>query len=324
MAAGPRSPPGGQPGLNRRLVTGAEGRGARGAIPDPHAVFPLPCNLRAAAVAEGRAEWLDTLPGTLSALAEQWSLRAVGDPFQPGGHTAWVAPADSAKVGPVVIKLAWRHPEADHEADALKLWAGEGAVRLHASHEFDDTIALLLERCAPGDSLASRPEDEQDSVIAHLLPRLWRQPQPPHRFRPLQAMCDRWADQYERNPVSRRPLDPGVDAAGIALFRSLPADSDHSVLLCTDLHAGNALAAQRRPWLAIDPKPYVGDPTYDALQHMLNCDRRLAADPHGFARQIARRLGLDAERLLLWLFARCVIESVEWPGLADVARRTAP
>lgn len=37
-----------------------------------------------------------------------------------------------------------------------------------------------------------------------------------------------------------------------------------STLLCTDLHAGNVLAAGRESWLATDPKPYLGDPTYDA------------------------------------------------------------
>jgi streptomycin 6-kinase len=173
-------------------------------------------------------------------------------------------------------------------------------------------------------SLASRPEDEQDTVIAGLLPRLWRQPDPGRRFQPLQAMCDRWADRYERNPPSRRQLDPGIAAAGVDLFRTLPASSNRNVLLCTDLHAGNVLAAQREPWLVIDPKPYVGDPTYDALQHMLNCSRRLAADPHDFAQRIAEQFALNTDRLLLWLFARCVIESVEWPGLADVARRIAP
>jgi streptomycin 6-kinase len=38
--------------------------------------------------------------------------------------------------------------------------------------------------------------------------------------------------------------------------------------LCTRLHVGNVLAAEREPWLVIDPKPYVGDPTYDVLQHV--------------------------------------------------------
>jgi streptomycin 6-kinase len=40
------------------------------------------------------------------------------------------------------------------------------------------------------------------------------------------------------------------------------------VLLCTDLHADNILAALRAPWLVIDPKPYAGDPAYDVRQHM--------------------------------------------------------
>ena len=285
--------------------------------------FPLPRNLRDAAVAEGRADWLDSVPSTVAALAERWSL-TVGAPFQPGGQTAWVAPARSVRLGAVVLKVAWRHSEVDHEADGLAHWNGHGAVQLHASEEDVDTIALLLERCAPGTALSSRPEVEQDAVIAALLPRLWREPDPGHRFRPLHSMCDRWADQYECNPPSRRTLDPGISHAGVTLFRTLPAGSQGDMLLCTDLHAGNVLAAQREPWLAIDPKPYVGDRTYDALQHILNCGQRLAAEPRGFVRLIAGKLALDPDRLLLWLFARCVIESVEWPALADIARRIAP
>jgi streptomycin 6-kinase len=92
----------------------------------------------------------------------------------------------------------------------------------------------------------------------------------------------------------------------------------------TDLHAGNVLAAGREPWLAIDPKPYVGDPTYDPLQHMLNCSERLQADPHGLVRRMADLLDLDADRLVRWTFARCVIESPDDPALAAVARSLAP
>ena len=283
----------------------------------------MPRNLRNAAVAEGRADWLETIPLTVAALAERWSL-TVGQPFQPGGSTAWVAPARSQHLGPVVLKVAWRHPEADHEADALRQWDGEGAVRLHESEEGDDTIVLLLERCVPGNPLTGRPEPEQDTVIAALLSRLWHQPQPGHRYRHLQTMCDRWADQYEHHPPERRHLDRGIASTGVALFRTLGASTANDVVLCTDLHAGNVLAAEREPWLAVDPKPYLGDRTYDALQHILNCDQRLAADPAGFATSIAELLQLDSDRLLLWLFARCVVESAEWPTLADVARRIAP
>jgi streptomycin 6-kinase len=81
------------------------------------------------------------------------------------------------------------------------------------------------------------------------------------------------------------------------------------------------LAAKREPWLLIDPKPYVGDPTYDALQHMLNCVERLQADPAGLTGRMADLLGLDAARLCRWLFARCVQEALGSPLLADAARR---
>jgi streptomycin 6-kinase len=138
-------------------------------------------------------------------------------------------------------------------------------------------------------------------------------------------MCDMWADQFERKrEAGLVGLDAGLAHAGMRLFRALPASSPRDVLLCTDLHAGNILEAEREPWLMIDPKPYVGDPTYDALQHLLNCDERLHANPRQLTRRVADLLELDRERLLLWLFARCVVESVGWPALGRVAAAIAP
>jgi streptomycin 6-kinase len=51
------------------------------------------------------------------------------------------------------------------------------------------------------------------------------------------------------------------------------------------LVAGNVLRAAREPWLVIDPKPFIGDPAYDATQHLLNCVERLRADPLGTPRE---------------------------------------
>jgi streptomycin 6-kinase len=132
-------------------------------------------------------------------------------------------------------------------------------------------------------------------------------------------MCDQWAGEF-----TTAPLDPGVIRAGLALFRELPRTATESVLLCTDLHSGNILAARREPWLVIDPKPYVGDPAYDVIQHLLNCAGRLATDPLGLATRLASLLELDAERVRLWLFARCVQQSPSWPWLREVAVRLAP
>jgi len=94
-----------------------------------------PRNLLDAVEREGRHPWLATLPTIVEQVAEHWSLK-VGGPFQPGGQTAWVAPVRGATGAALVLKVAWCHPEAEHEADGLREWDGDGAVRLGQCLEF--------------------------------------------------------------------------------------------------------------------------------------------------------------------------------------------
>jgi streptomycin 6-kinase len=245
-------------------------------------VTRIPKALRDAVEEDGdraRRAWLAVLPGTIDDLASEWGLE-LGTPYVPGGQCAWVAPARDRAGVEVVLKVGWRHWEAEHEAEALRFWDGDGAVRCWATRRFADTAALLLERCVPGAQLkGSLPEPEQDVVLAGLMRRLWDRSLPQgHPFASLQDMCDRWADAFELDFESdSRGLDPGLAHEGMAMLRELPGSADRSVLLSTDLHAANVLAAEREPWLVIDPKPFVGDPAYDAVQHMLNCDDRLAS-----------------------------------------------
>ncbi len=281
----------------------------------------LPRHLAHTARREGRQAWLASLPGLVEEAADLWSL-TVGEPFQPGGSTAWVAPVRDAGGAGLVLKIIWPHPEAAHEAAALRAWAGQGAVRLHAARDFVGARALLIERCRPGTALSARPETEQDPVIAALLRRLWITPARGHPFPSLRQMCRQWAGELEAAALD--PLDPGLARAGLALWEELPDSTGNEVLLCTDLHAGNVLAASREPWLVIDPKPHVGDPAYDLLQHLLNCPGRLRSGPRGLARRMAGLAGLDPDRVLAWLFARCVLESPGQPALAEVARAIAP
>src|SRR5580765_5940121 len=79
--------------------------------------------------------------------------------------------------------------------------------------------------------------------------------------------------------------------------------------------------------LAIDPKPFVGDPAYDATQHLLNCHARLRSDPNGTIHRIADLLGVDHVRVGLWMFARAAAEPRDdWQNqpLTDLARVIAP
>jgi streptomycin 6-kinase len=287
--------------------------------------LPIPSNLARSARDESHplpASWLEQLPETVARLSERWSLR-VAAPFEPGGVGSWTAPARDADGRDLVLKVGWPHPESEHEPDALRLWAGGGTVLLHASHQDADAHALLLEHVRPGTELGrTRPEPEQDTIVAGLLRRLWLEPPARHPFRPLAQMCEQWAAEYEESPNAE--LDPGIARAGLDLFRTLPGSADRTVVLVTDLHAGNVLAAEREPWLVIDPKPYVGDPAYDPLQHLYNCRERLEADPHLLADRMADLCGLDRDRFRLWLFARCVIESSWTAGMTDLTTRLAP
>jgi streptomycin 6-kinase len=245
-------------------------------------------------------------------------VAGVGPPFQPGGRSAWVAPARDRAGRDLVLKLAWQRDEARDESAGLRVWHGDGAVRLHAEATADATSVLLLERCRPGTPLAGAlPEAEQDAIVVGLLKQLCQAPADPAVFRPLhQVMADAWATEFQqRLTATPGQIDLDLARAAVELLRTLPATADRQVLLATDLHAGNILAAGREPWLAIDPKLYFGDPTYDPVQHLLNCDQRLTADPVDLARRMAGRLDLDPTRLRRWLFARCALESLDQPEL---------
>jgi streptomycin 6-kinase len=277
----------------------------------------------------GLRSWIAGLPERVAGLAARWSLR-VGEPFQPGGQCSWVAPATDPGGADLVLKVGFRFAggEERDEAAALRIWDGHGAVWLRAASDSDSGYALLIERCRPGTPLGQvLAEPEQDQVVAGLLRQLWAQPHSASPFRPLAQMCQAWADEFEAQYAAADTadrIDPGLARAGIALFRDLPGSADRAVLLCTDLHGDNILAAQRKPWLVIDPKPYAGDPAYDVLQHMLNCEGRLAADPAGLAGRMAGLTGVDAGRVRQWLFARSVQASIGSPLMREVATRLAP
>jgi streptomycin 6-kinase len=252
-----------------------------------------------------RRAWLERLPDAIRELQDRWSL-SLAAPFDGNEVScAWVAPAVRSDGTRTVLKLGMPHMEGAHEIQSLRFWDGDPTVRLLEAD--DDMGAMLLERCEPGTVLRQLPEPEQDAVIAGLLRRLWRAPTAPHPFRPLAAMTAYWADETIAD--SARWPDPGLVQAGLHLFEELPRTSPTHVLLATDLHAGNVLRAQREPWLVIDPKPFVGDPAYDATQHLFNCEERLRADPEGTIRRFADLLEIDSDRVRLWTFARAAAES---------------
>jgi streptomycin 6-kinase len=264
------------------------------------------------------SDWLERLPELIRRQRRAWSLE-VGPPFLDGdGTCAWVAPVTRADGTPAVLKLGMPHFEAAHESAGLRFWSGEGAVRLLEAD--DERNAMLLERCEPGTLLRASPEPEQDRVIAGLLRRLWRRPAAPHPFRPLSEMVAHWCK--ETRAAEKRWPDVRLVEQGLRMFEELAGSTSADFLLATDLHAGNVLRAQREPWLMIDPKPFLGDPSYDATQHLFNCPRRMRSDPLGTIGDFGDLLEVDAERVRKWMLARAAAEPREdWTDESlDLAR----
>lgn len=197
---------------------------------------------------EGLA-WLERLPQLVEECRAQWSLE-LEEPFADA-HVSYAAPA-----GDVVLKIQFPDRETEHEAEALRHWDGEGAVRLL---EYDaERHAMLLERCRPGTPLALVGQEAALDVFAELLPRLWKRAAAP--FRPLAEEAVWWLASLEQTwERFERPFERELLDAAVTALRELPPTQGEQVLLHQDLHGDNVLAAEREPWLVIDPKPLVGE-----------------------------------------------------------------
>ena len=269
--------------------------------------------------ADNGPAWLEQLPGIVAELEQRWSLKLAPPFMEEAGCCSWVAPVEQDDGSRAILKIGRPHPEADHEIAGLRFWDGDGIARiLDGDVELN---AMLLERCDPGTPLWDEPDSEQDAVLAKLLRRLWRVPPAELPFRPLAAMLHRWSEMARRAPDQQ--LDPALVELGLELFRDLPRSAPQAVVLHTDLHPGNVLRAQREPWLAIDPKPFVGDPAYDATQHLLNCPDRMQADPLATIAGFSDLLGVDRERVRLWTLARAAAQPADdwfrarWRSIAE-------
>ncbi|HVX43688.1 MAG TPA: aminoglycoside phosphotransferase family protein [Mycobacteriales bacterium] len=264
---------------------------------------------------EGRA-WLESLPGLIRRYEESWQLR-LGAPLR-GGSASWVAPATTADGEAAILKVSWPHREAREEGTALEFWAGAGAIRLLRADR--EHYALLLERCEPGTILTDHaaPPEERLRIGAEVLAALWSHPAPAESgFEQIADVCAEWADLAEHRMAELAPpFDPGLVRLGADQLRTLPASAGRRVVVHGDANPGNILAAQRAPWLAIDPKSMVGDPGYDPAPLILQIDPPFEhADPDPLLRRrfalVADIAGEPVERLLAWSAARAV-EAALW------------
>nr|WP_171111304.1 aminoglycoside phosphotransferase family protein [Streptomyces sp. N502] len=253
---------------------------------------------------QGRA-FIAGLPRLVDGFLDRWGLRTDGPSMF--GMCALVLPVVRADGTRAVLKLQLLDDESEGEPVALRVWDGDGAVRL-LDHD-PDTGTMLLERLDPARMLSHVPDSrEAVLVIARLLAHLTSVPAPAGLRRLgdiARAMLQRapWALERVADPEARRLL---ADCA--AAVREVVAEPGDR-LLHWDLHFENVLAADRAPWLAIDPKPLAGDPGFELWPALDN--RFDAAEVRWRFDAMTDVMGLDRERARAWTLGR-LLQNALW------------
>jgi streptomycin 6-kinase len=240
-------------------------------------MHPIPRGLMWWASEPGGAAWLERLPLLIARCADRWRLQ-IQAPIEPAS-VSYVAPVLQEDGSKAILKINFPERESEREADALSLWGGEVSARLLA---YDEPIrALLLEWIEPGERLWQSSEEESLLITVGLLRRLHREPPLNHSFLLLRDEARRWAQELPLHFAALgRPFEPRLieEAAALAAYFA-KEPSARQVVLHQDLHGGNILRGTREPWLIIDPKPLVGDASFDIASVLRDRRPRLEEDP---------------------------------------------
>jgi streptomycin 6-kinase len=203
----------------------------------------------------------------------------------------------------VVLKLNPDLAILNEEAIALQAWAATP----HAVDLVEADLeagALLLENIEPGTKVSDEPQVPPVHEVAELLTGLretgtYDAGQLPTLARGMESMFSRigglLSDPRVSALVGRHVLDDGYHRA-----REL-ASNGPTGLLHGDLHLSNILRGGRsRGLVAIDPRPSVGDLTWDAVDWTLDRASSLAEVHERIERLGMLVPGLDPGRLWAW------------------------
>jgi streptomycin 6-kinase len=263
------------------------------------------------------ADWVDRLPRLTDELLAEWGLAVDGLPMH--GYCSLVVPVRTATLTSAVLKITYDGDvESEHEHLALQHWGGRGAVRLLRADP--RRRALLLERLHQGD-LRDLWDVEACEVVAGLYQRLHLPALP--QLRTVASYVERWTTPLASLPRDA-PIPHRLVEQTISLVRDLLADQDDLRIVHGDLHYFNVLAADREPWLVIDPKPMAGDPHYEPGPMLWNRFDELDGDVRNGVRRRFHTLvdaaGLDEDRD--WVVVRMVLDA-HW-SIEDAERQHRP
>ncbi len=227
------------------------------------------------------------------------------------GYASLVLPVRTSAGAPAVLKLTYDgDDESLHEPLALQHWNGRGTVKLLRADP--RRRALLLERLYT-DDLTSVDDLTACEVLAGFYPRLHVPALP--QLSTVTSYVDTWLQALATLPRGG-PIPHRLVQQTLTLGGDLVADpASIGVMVHGDLHYENVLAADREPWLVIDPKPMSGDPHYEPAPSLWNrWDEMVATgDVRGALRRRFHALidaaALDEDRARDWVVVRSIINA---------------
>jgi streptomycin 6-kinase len=171
-----------------------------------------------------------------------------------------------------------------------------------------DGWALLLEPARPGHPIGEIDAATAVEVMADLTERSWVAPDPASTMATLASHGRRWMVDIEaRWERVGRPCPRWLVDLAIGCLGEVVADQGEQVVVNQDLHGDNVIAAEREPWLVIDPKPLIGERAFSVAPIVRSFELgHSGAGAIGRLHRLCDRLALDRDRAARWTIGQTV------------------
>jgi streptomycin 6-kinase len=271
---------------------------------DPLDAFRTALGRRVGAEADA---WLEALPELIGEMTASWDLLVTGtakdvDAF---GITIPARRGDER----VAMRLSYPDGWFLDQTVALQAWDGNGTVRLL---EHDARGAHLRTTPDPGTPLGSeRNQMRALRLAADALRALWIEP--PAGLQTVTAEVRAWVGEMPARFESvHRPFERTLLHEAEQLFRAYMPTQSTKVLLHGDARL-DAFVMDGDRAIALDPKPLVGEPAFDAGSLLRDRPAEIVADTtagrallQSRLEQLTDLLDVSASRVKGWAFAVAV------------------
>jgi len=251
--------------------------------------------------------WLDALPDLIAELTARWDLLVTGV-AKDGDAFGITIPARRGE-DRVLMRLSYPDGWFVDQTVALQTWNGNGAVRLL---EHEPRGAHLRASPDPGTPLSmERNQMRAVRLAADALRALWIEP--PDGLQTVTAEVRAWVGEMPaRFESAHSPFERTLLHDAEQLFRAYMPTQTTKVLLHGDARI-DAFVMDGDHAIALDPKPLVGEPAFDAGSLLRDRPAEIAADAaagrqllQSRLEQLTDLLDLSASRVKGWAFAVAV------------------